>query len=45
MNSEEITDEITDALQQEPELSEEINDFNLRDAVIYSVILEQKFEN
>ena len=35
--------EITDLLPEEAELSEEISNFNLRDAVIYSTILERKF--
>jgi hypothetical protein len=39
------SEEITDVLQQEVEQPEEIIDFNLRDAIIYSAILERKFEN
>ena len=34
--------EITTPLPQEPELSDELIDFNLRDAILYSAILEQK---
>jgi hypothetical protein len=36
-------EEITDQISQETELSEESVDFDLRDAVIYSTILERKY--
>jgi hypothetical protein len=37
------SDEITDQISQEVELSNETVDFDLRDAVIYSTILERKY--
>ncbi len=37
--------EIKDILDQEDEIQEEINRFNLREAVIYSAILEQKHDS
>jgi len=36
-------EEITDEISQEVELPEEPTNFDLRDAVIYSTILEQKY--
>jgi hypothetical protein len=36
-------EEITDEISQEVELPEETTNFDLRDAVIYSTILEQKY--
>ena len=43
------TEEITDMIPQDDELNEGlakgISNFNLRDAVVYSTLLERKFEN
>ena len=36
-------EEVTDQTSQETEIAEETVDFNLRDAIIYSTILEQKY--
>ncbi len=43
MNDKEIKDEIQ--IEEIQETSETLENFNLQDAVIYSTILEKKFEN
>jgi hypothetical protein len=37
-------EEITDEISEDVELTEETVDFDLRDAIIYSTILEQKYK-
>jgi hypothetical protein len=38
-------EEITDILSQEDDLNKETDSFNLRQAVIYSTILERKYND